>query len=142
MPLESFVERHARRGLAAAAEALFPANDNGAPDHRETELVPRTLEYWGLLPRRQRRLLVLLFACVELASPLLLPGWRRFSGRPIEAREAAVRRWRRSSLFPLRILGDALKASLTVLYMSHPAALAHVGARRGGLAAPAEGGCP
>jgi len=134
MSADSLLERLAKEGLGAAAEALFPSNDYGAPDYRETELVARTVEYWGLLPLRQRRLLVLLFACVELASVLLIRGGRRFSRHPAPAREVAVRAWRRSSLFPLRILGDALKASLTVLYMSHPAALAHVGAKRGGFA--------
>jgi hypothetical protein len=128
MASPSFIERQARRGLEAAAAALFPRNDYGAPDYEETALVVRTVEYWELLPRRQRRLFMLLFAGAELLCPLLVRGGRRFSSLPVERREEAVRSWRRSSFFPLRILGDALKASLTVLYMSHPAALAHIGA--------------
>jgi hypothetical protein len=123
-----FFERCALNGLSATAEALFPENDYGAPDHRTTELVPRTLEYLAELPVAQRRLLTTLFALVELAAPFLVFGFRRFSRLSAGRREAAVRAWRHSSLLPLRLLGDALKATMTLVYMSHPAALAYVGA--------------
>ena len=109
-------------------EALFPENDLGAPDYRETDLEERILEYLRMVPARARRLLLLLFIGAELAAPLLVPCLSRFSSLPVTDREAAVRRWRRSRLLPLRILGDALKATTTLLYMSHPAALRHVGA--------------
>jgi hypothetical protein len=125
--LETFIMRRAEEGLAATAEALFPVNDHGAPDFRTTELVRRMYDYWDELPKPQRRLLVLLFALVELAAPLLVLGFRRFSRLPAPRREAAVRAWRRSRVLPLRLLGDALKASTTLIYMSHPAALAHIG---------------
>jgi len=128
MLLEGFLERHAIAGLAASAEALFPSNDYGAPDYRDTDLVARTIDYWRLLPRRQARLVLLLFAVVELAAPLFVTRWRRFSRLPVERREEAVRTLRASRWLAVRILGDALKATLTLLYMSHPAALRYVGA--------------
>ena len=127
--LDALLRRFALPGLQAVAEALFPANDYGAPDFAATDLVPRTLGYLEELPLRQRRLLLLLFAAVELASPFLIPGFRRFSRLPVERRERAVRAWRGSSFLPVRILGDALKATTTLLYMSHPVALAYIGAR-------------
>jgi hypothetical protein len=130
MALIAWLRPFAESGIGAAAEALFPANDYGAPDFRDTELVPRMLDYLSLLPERQRRLLVLLFAVVEIAAPLLVPGFRRFSSLSVERRERAVRGWRTSGITPLRILGDALKATLTIQYMSHPAALRYVGALR------------
>jgi hypothetical protein len=133
MSKPGLIERCAITGLNAAAEALFPPNPYGAPDYRETDLVARTIEYWKRLPARQARLIVMLFVCVELSAPLLVPGLRRFSRLPRERRENAVRRFRSSRWLPLRILGDALKATLTVMYMAHPAALAFIGASRDAL---------
>jgi hypothetical protein len=125
--LERFLQRHAEAGLSATAEALFPVNDLGAPDYRTTDVVARMLSYLRLVPARQRRLLLSLFALVELGAPLLLLRPGRFSRLPVGVREQAIRRFRASSLLPIRIVGDALKASMTMMYMSHPAALAHVG---------------
>jgi hypothetical protein len=123
-----FFERRALDGLEAVAEALFPQNDYGAPDFNATDLVRRTVEYMDVLPRDKRRLLVGLFLLTELAAPLLVPGFSRFSRLPVQVREEAVRRFRQSRFLPLRLLGDALKATTTLIYMSHPLALAYVGA--------------
>jgi hypothetical protein len=128
---ERILFHYAEAGLSATVEALFPVNMEGAPDYRATELVVRMLDYLRLLPARQRRLLLLLFAFVELAAPFLTPGFSRFSRLPVQAREEAVRRFRRSEVMPIRLLGDALKASTTMMYMSHPAALAYVGVSSG-----------
>jgi hypothetical protein len=130
MILSNMLERCAITGLTASAEALFPANDYGAPDYRDTDLVARTVAYWRVLPPRQRRLIVMLFTTIELSAPLLVFGFRRFSRLTVARRELAVRRFRNSRSFPLRVLGDALKATLTFLYMAHPAALAYIGATR------------
>lgn len=121
------LERFTNAGLGASAEALFPVNDFGAPDFRETEIVARTLDYMRALPATQRRLIQLLFAFVELAAPVLCGSFRRFSRMPAARREAAVRGFRRSRFAGVRLLGDALKATLTMMYMSHPRALAYVG---------------
>jgi hypothetical protein len=129
--LERLLLHFAEAGLSATAEALFPINELGAPDYRTTELVPRMLDYLRLLPARQRRLLLSLFAFVELAAPILLVGFGRFSRLSVGRRERAVRRFRNSSWPLLRLVGDALKASTTMLYMSHPAALTYVGAYPG-----------
>ncbi len=122
-----FFEARAADGLRATVEALYPANDYGAPDFRDADMVSRTFEYWRALPVRQRRLLMSLFALVELAAVLLVPGFRRFSKIPVDRREQAVRNFRRSRFLPLRLLGDALKAATTVIYMSHPSVLKYVG---------------
>jgi hypothetical protein len=123
-----FFERRALDGLEAVAEALFPQNDYGAPDFNATHLVRRMVEYMDVLPRDKRRLLVMLFLLTELAAPLLVPGFSRFSRLPVQVREEAVRRFRQSRFLPLRLLGDALKATTTLIYMSHPLALTYVGA--------------
>jgi hypothetical protein len=125
-----FFDRIMLAGLGATVEGLFPENDVGAPDWKATELVPRTLEYFQLLPPPQRRLLWVLFFAVELLAPALMPGFRRFSRHSPRQRASAVRRWRRSPFFLLRVLGDALKASITMMYMSHPRVLAHIEERR------------
>ena len=116
------------RSITAASEALFPSNDAGAPDWQATEMVPRTLAYLDLLPRAQRKLIVLMFVTIEWACPLLAPGLGRFSRRSPERRLRAVRRWRRSRIYLVRYLGDSLKAMLTMMYLSHPAAIRHIGA--------------
>lgn len=124
---ERFFLGCARDGIAATAEALFPVNDYGAPDHVATELVPRMLDYLGDLPAKQRRLILALYVLVELFAPVLVPCTCRFSKLPVARREAAVRAFRSSRLLPLRLIGDALKATTTIIYMSHPAALSHIG---------------
>jgi hypothetical protein len=121
-----FLERRLLDGIRAASEGLFPVNDLGAPDWRDTEMVQRTRDYIAELPPPQRRLLVFLFVFVELAAPLLLLTPNRFSRLAPERRAQAVRRWRTSRIFLLRLLGDALKASTTMMYMSHPRVVAHI----------------
>ena len=113
-------------GLRGAAEALFPRSEF-APDFEDTQLIPRSLEYVGALPPPQRKLLKVLFIALELCAPLLAPGFRRFSRRTPERRRAAVNGWLDSWFYPLRLLGDALKATLQMIYLSHPAAVAHIG---------------
>jgi hypothetical protein len=121
-----FLERRLTDGVRAASQGLFPENDLGAPDWRDTEMVRRTLAYIEELPPTQRRMLVFLFVFVELAAPLLLLTPRRFSKLSPEQRAAAVRGWRKSRFYLLRLLGDALKASTTMMYMSHPRVVAHI----------------
>jgi hypothetical protein len=121
----TFFERHADAGIQAACESLFPENDFGAPDWRTTEMVPRMHAYLEELPGKQRRLLVALFFTVEVAAALLTGT--RFSRKGVDDRAELTRRWRRSRWLALKLLGDALKATTTVIYMSHPAAMAHVG---------------
>ncbi|MBX3130820.1 MAG: hypothetical protein KF718_29140 [Polyangiaceae bacterium] len=125
-----FVRRRLIDGIAAASEGLFPPNEFGAPDFRDTEMVTRTLAYLDELPPTQRRLVSLLFIAVEWLAPLLLLVPRRFSRLSHQERAAAVRSWRKSKLFLLRLLGDALKASTTMMYMSHPKVIAYIGEHR------------
>lgn len=119
--------RLASRGAAAAAEALFPKNNLGAPDWESAEVVPRLEGYLGELPPRSRRLILLLFTAVEL-WPLLALRVRRFSRLRPEARLGFVRRWRASRLYPIRLIGESTKAVLTMMYLSHPEALRYIGA--------------
>ncbi len=118
-------------GLAAIAEAMFPENDLGAPDWKGTETVPRTLRYIGELPPAQGRLLLLLFVFVELAAPFLLFRPHRFSRLSVEQRTLAIRRWRASRRLVLRLLGDAIKATMTMMYMSHSSVSAYIGEHKG-----------
>ena len=127
-PSKGCIQATAQAGLRAMAEALFPVNEIGAPDYRDAAIVARTLTYMEELPPAQRRLLVFLFVFVELLAPLLVPCMRRFSSLPVEERTAAIRRWRSSRMVAYRYLGDGIKATLTMMYMSHPAVLSHVGA--------------
>lgn len=125
-----FIARQLVTGITAASEGLFPPNDFGAPDYRDTQMVQRTLAYLQELPPPQRRLLTLLFIAVEWLAPLLLLFPRRFSRMPAAHRAHAVRTWRRSRFMLVRALGDALKAATTMMYMSHPKVVAYIGEHR------------
>ncbi len=112
--------------MTAAAQAIFPENDFGAPDWQSTELVSRLIDYIDQLPPPERRLLWALFVFVELAAIVLVFGFRRFSKLSVERRTQVIRRWRASRFLPFRVLGDALKASTTMIYMSHPSVIAYI----------------
>jgi hypothetical protein len=81
------------------------------------------------LPPAQGRLVLALFLFVELAAPLIVPvpSLRRFSRLSLERRTAALRRWRSGRWAPLRLVGDALKAALSMVYLSHPLVSAFLG---------------
>ncbi len=127
MRLEYLLEGPALRGLAAAAEASFPPSGTGAPDWRGAAVVERARVWLGELPPTQRLLILLLFTAIELGAPVLAPGLRTFSRRPPAARAAALLRWSRTAFYPVRLLGEASKAVLGMMYFSHPAVLAHIG---------------
>ncbi len=111
--------RRVRDGIGATSEVMFPGDSKGAPDWRETEMVERTLDYLTELSPRMRRLIMFLFIFFEFGSPLLLAGIRRFSKLSPDRRLRALMRWRKSRFYPLKILIDALKAQLSMMYMSH-----------------------
>ena len=118
------------RGIVGAGEAMFPENDYLAPDWRSTELVSRTFGYLDELPPAQRRLLLALFVVTELLGGWLAARPRRFSKLSVASREQAIRGWRASRHALLRMLGDSLKAVLTMPYASHPSVLVHLGEYR------------
>lgn len=124
----TWLERVAAAGIAACSEATFPKNDIGAPDFESTAMVRRTAEYLEDLPPKSRRLLVLLFATVELITLLLCLS--RFSKLPVDRRTETLRGWRRSRWFIWRALGDSVKATTTMMYMSHPSVLTYIGEYR------------
>jgi hypothetical protein len=117
-------------GLSSIAEAMFPRNDVGAPDFVETDVVERTLTYLQELPPKQAKLILLLFIFVELAAPILCLSFRRFSRMDVEKRTESIRSWRTSKVLLLRLLGDAVKAQMTMMYMSHPKVTAYIGEKR------------
>ncbi len=124
----SFWMNRVADGIAGASEAMFPVNDLGAPDWRQTQMVERTLDYLSEVPPRMRRLVYLMYVAIELLAPLLFVGFGRFSRIGIERRARALQRWRHSALPHHRMLSDALKAQLCMMYLSHPAVQAHIGA--------------
>jgi hypothetical protein len=113
--------------IGAAAETLYPAGGAVLPSGREADLEGYVDRYLLALPKRIRLLMRLLFLLVEHAT-LLFPapgrgGWRRFSALPPEQREAVLEGWRRSRLFPRRLVFTTLRAILTMGYFAHPAVL-------------------
>lgn len=120
----------ARRAIDAACEALFPKNDLGAPDFESTEMSKRLEGLIACYAPPQQRLMWLLFIFLELFAPMLLLKPSRFSRMSIEARTELIRRYRASSIYPIRLLGDAVKGVLTMIYMSHPSVLRFIGDTR------------
>src|SRR5687767_14577564 len=102
--------RRAIDAIGATGEAMFPENDLGAPTWKDADVVQRTLDWMDELAAPERRLVALLFVAVEFGSILLLE--RRFSRTSRERRESAIRRWRQSPFFPLKVLGESLKGTL------------------------------
>jgi hypothetical protein len=100
----SFVERSVAASIGAASEVMFPANDHGAPDWKQTDMVERTM-----------------FLAIEFLCPFLLVGPGRFSRQPAARRLRGLLRWRSSRFILYFLLCDALKAQLCMMYMSHPA---------------------
>jgi len=125
---DTFWTRRVADGIGGVSEVMFPGGDDGAPDWRETQMVERTMEYLGMLPTRMRRLVMLMYVAIELCAPLLFVGLGRFSRISFDRRDRAMQRWRRSPLPHHRLLADALKAQLCMMYLSHPAVQAHIGA--------------
>jgi hypothetical protein len=123
----AFWANRARAAIRAGAEALFPKNEIGAPDHVEAEVEQRTWEYIEMLPGAQRRLIVMLFVFVELVAPLVALKLGRYSKLDPEARCDVVRRFRGSRAYLLKLIGDSVKAVLTMSYMAHPAVVRHIG---------------
>jgi len=133
----NLLRKLALSGFAAACEALFPDNDVGAPTWRDTDMVARAAQLWDELPPYSRLTLEGLYAALELGGAALVPRIGALSGIPVEARFAMLDRMRRSRLWPLRFVAEAVKSSTTMVYLSHPLALRYIGAERSSCDAPA-----
>lgn len=112
--------------MAAGAEALFPEAP-GAVDHREAELVARTEAYVLALPPTQAPMVQLMFVALEWVTPLLSPFGPRFSGRAAVDRLHLIEHWREGWFLPARLLADAARATLVMVYISHPAVMRRFG---------------
>lgn len=126
-PFSTWIESIWHAGLRAAVEGLYPPDPHGAPDGVSTNLYTRHLAYIRSLPPSHRFLLPLLFFGIELLPLLLSPWAGRFSRRTPQARAALITSWREGRIFVLRSLGDALRATLQMSYLSHPSVLRHMG---------------
>lgn len=124
--LPEFWMRWTRDAIGATSEVMFPQNDFGAPDWQQTQMVERTLDYLEELPFKMRRLVTLMFVAIELGAPFLLVGFGRFSRIPAARRMKALTSWRKSDFFLFRMLMDALKAQLCMMYLSHPDVQRHI----------------
>lgn len=121
------LDRIADRALAAAMEALFPPNTVGAPDHQQARVAERLRAYLEEVPATHRRLVTLLFVFVEWAPPWVALYPRRYSKLSLASRQRLIRRWRASALYPLRMIGEAVKGLGTMIYCSHPDVLRYMG---------------
>jgi hypothetical protein len=117
--------------LAEAAETLFPRGGAVEPSGLDAGVPGHVDRYLAANPPRNRLLMRLLFALMEHAT-LLFPapaprGWRRFSSLSREQQAAVLEGWRRSRLFPRRLVFTSLRAILTMAYFGDPAVLRALG---------------
>lgn len=121
------LRRTALAGFQAVCEAFYPDNDLGAPSWRDADMVARAARHWDALPPGSRYLVETLFASMQLGGAALAPGLGPLSRVPVEKRAAMFSAWKKSRVWPLRFAAEALKSATTMLYMSHPAVMRHVG---------------
>lgn len=119
-PLARWFWNAFREGVHALSEALFPEGQANVPGYEQTDLVARTEAYVNTLPPSQGPLVALLFVAVDWLTPILVPFGPRMSRRAPEERLSIVERWRNSSWWLFRVLGNAVKASLSMVYFAHP----------------------
>ena len=117
--------------LDAAAEATFPAGGAIPSSGREAGL-PGYVDHWlAALPPQMRRLMRMLFFLVEHGTIFFpapgMRGWRRFSSLSGGQRVAVLEGWRRSSLFPRRLVFTSLRAILTMGFFAHPPVMRQLG---------------
>ena len=129
MPAQ-LLRKLALQGFQAVCEAFYPDNDFGAPSWRDADMVARAAVHWEALPPQQRLMLEGLYAGLELGGAALAPGLGPLSKLSIDARFRMFERMRKSRLWPLRFITEAVKSSSTMIYMSHPVVLAYIGAQR------------
>jgi hypothetical protein len=127
--LHAPVRHLARRGFLACAEAVFPEGHGDRPDWRAVELDTRFDAWLDALPPETRGLMEAVFTTIELGGALLGARPGLFSRLSVRRRAELISHWRASHFVPLRFLGDAIKSSTGMLYMSHPVVMRHVGAR-------------
>lgn len=123
----SWLRRVALAGFGAAVEALYPDNTIGAPSWRDAEMVARASQLWDELPPLSRLLLEGLYGGLELGGAALMPALGPLSRQPVARRFAMFSRLKRSRVFPLRFLAEAVKSSSTMIYMSHPMVIRYIG---------------
>lgn len=125
---ETPLRKLALAGFQAVCEALYPDNDFGAPTWRTTDMVARAALLWDALPPQSRLTLEALYAGLELGGAALVPWVGRLSALPVERRYKMFERMRKTRVWPLRFVAEAVKSSSTMVYLSHPLAMQHIGA--------------
>jgi hypothetical protein len=117
--------------VAAAAEATFPRGGAIAPSGLDAG-IPAYVDRFVAAQQGPTRLLMrLLFALVEHAT-IVFPapgpgGRRRFSRLDAAQRVQVLDGWRKSRLFPRRLVFTSLRAILTMGYFSDPVVLRELG---------------
>ena len=117
--------------VAAAADATFPGGGAIPPSSEQAEVAGHVDRFVAAQQPSTRILMRLLFVLVEHAT-LVFPaggpgGRRRFSGLSRAQRVEVLDGWRRSALFPRRLVFTSLRAILTMGYLGDPGVLRLLG---------------
>lgn len=106
------------RLIVAAADAFFPPDGPIPRSGSEAGCVRWFERYLELSDRRQRLLIRLMLAFVQLAPLLLGPERRRFTRQSAPARIAFLARASKSRIYFLRVVFLSLRAMMTMAYLS------------------------
>lgn len=117
--------------VAAAAQVTFPPGGAVSPSGLEAG-VPGNVDRFVAAQQPGTRLLMrLLFALIEHATLLFSAGGaggrRRFSRLSAAQQVSALEGWRKSRLFPRRLVFTSLRAILTMGYFADPTVLRELG---------------
>jgi hypothetical protein len=122
----SWIDRLTAAGIRGTSEAVFPSGFD-APDWQDARMEERTLRYIHELPPANAALIRFMFISIEFVLFLLMPSFLPFSRNSIARRQKVLYRWKKSSLYPIRMVADGLKATLHMVYLSHPDVSAYIG---------------
>lgn len=114
----------ARAVAVALAATLFSRDDGPPPEDRLRWLGDDLDHFFAHAGARSRSVFLLCITAIDLAAPLLIGRFGRFSSLPAEARARALTRFEES---PLALAFFGAKAALCIVWYEHPAAAREVG---------------
>jgi hypothetical protein len=112
--------------ISGCAEIIYPKNNFGAPDWETVEITNRCADYLMQLPFKQRKRIYLVFLVFEYVFPLLFLKYKRFTKLSATNRQKIFNSLHNSKLYIFRLLFDAVKGILSMIYFSSPEVLLYI----------------
>ncbi|RME93132.1 MAG: hypothetical protein D6767_01675 [Candidatus Hydrogenedentota bacterium] len=123
----AYREKLLRKPLESIGRAFFPENDFGAPSWKDVDLVKRTLDMNKMLPPKTGRQLDLLYLAAYWIFPIFVFRIPPLSLYSTKTQTKIFQKMAASRNYFIRSLADAVKASITMVYMSHEKVVKYIG---------------